>query len=119
MYLEISEDGAQVHDASDLWGLDAYATEDAILARTEHTKAQACAIGQAGERLVRFACVNNNHWHQLGRGGPGAVFGSKNLKGIVWHGEEFGTPVADCHPNCGDANEDHHRTGPGRPAHHG
>ena len=53
-----------------------------------HKKAQACVIGQAGEKLVRFACVNNNYWHQLGRGGPGAVFGSKNLKGIVWHGEK-------------------------------
>ncbi len=37
---------------------------------------------------MRFACVNNNYWHQLGRGGPGAVFGSKNLKGVVWHGEK-------------------------------
>ena len=78
----------QFHDASDLWGMDAFKAEDEILARTPHKKAQACVIGQAGERLVRFACVNNNYWHQLGRGGPGAVFGSKNLKGIVWHGEK-------------------------------
>jgi aldehyde:ferredoxin oxidoreductase len=88
VYLEISETGAQFHDASDLWGTDAYEAEDQILARTEHPRAQACVIGQAGERLVRFACVNNNKWHQLGRGGPGAVFGSKHLKGIVWHGEK-------------------------------
>lgn len=88
VYLEISEDGAVVHDAGDLWGLDAYEAEDKILARTPHPKAQACVIGPAGEKLVRFACVNNNYWHQLGRGGPGAVFGSKRLKGIVWHGEK-------------------------------
>lgn len=88
VYLEISEEGAQFHDAADLWGLDAFEAEDRILERTEHKKAQACVIGQAGEKLVRFACVNNNKWHQLGRGGPGAVFGSKNLKGIVWHGEQ-------------------------------
>jgi aldehyde:ferredoxin oxidoreductase len=88
VYLEISEEGVAFHSADDLWGLDAYESEDKIVERTEHKKAQACVIGQAGENLVRFACVNNNKWHQLGRGGPGAVFGSKNLKGIVWHGEK-------------------------------
>jgi aldehyde:ferredoxin oxidoreductase len=88
VYLEISEQGARFHDASDLWGMDAFKAEDEILARTEHPKAQACVIGPAGEKLVRFACVNNNYWHQLGRGGPGAVYGSKNLKGIAWHGEK-------------------------------
>jgi len=88
VYLEISEEGAQFHGAADLWGLDAFEAEDKILERTAHTKAQACVIGPAGERLVRFACVNNNKWHQLGRGGPGAVFGSKHLKGIVWHGDK-------------------------------
>jgi aldehyde:ferredoxin oxidoreductase len=87
VYLEISEAGVEFHDAADLWGRDAFEAEDEILARTEHKKAQACVIGPAGEKLVRFACVNNNKWHQLGRGGPGAVFGSKNLKGIVWHGD--------------------------------
>lgn len=87
VYLEISEKGVTFHDAGDLWGRDAFESEDAILARTEHKRAQACVIGQAGENLVRFACVNNDKWHQLGRGGPGAVFGAKNLKGIVWHGE--------------------------------
>ncbi len=88
VYLEISEQGAQFHDASDLWGMDAFKAEDEILARTPHKKAQACVIGPAGEKLVKFACVNNNYWHQLGRGGPGAVYGSKNLKGLVWHGEK-------------------------------
>src|SRR5450756_792609 len=88
VYLEISEEGVAFHSAEDLWGLDAYESEDKIVERTDHKRAQACVIGQAGERLVRFACVNNNKGHQLGRGGPGAVFGSKNLKGIVWHGEK-------------------------------
>jgi len=88
VYLEISEEGVAFHSAEDLWGLDAYESEDKIVERTDHKRAQACVIGQAGERLVRFACVNNNKWHQLGRGGPGAVFGSKNLKGIVWHGDK-------------------------------
>ena len=44
-------------------------------------------IGPAGENLVRFACVENNKWHSLGRGGIGCVFGSKKLKGLVFHGD--------------------------------
>ena len=35
VYLEISEQGAQFHDASDLWGMDAFKAEDEILARTD------------------------------------------------------------------------------------
>ncbi len=111
VYLEISEQGATIHDADGIWGLDAYAAEDAILARTDDPKAQACAIGTAGEKLVRFACVNHAHWHQLGRGGPGAVMGSKLLKGIVWHGsrpvevarpDEFKALVKDLAARCKD-----------------
>ena len=43
-------------------------------------------IGPAGEKLVRFACIQNNRTHSLGRGGCGAVMGSKNVKGLVFHG---------------------------------
>jgi aldehyde:ferredoxin oxidoreductase len=87
VYLEISEDGAQVHDAADLWGKDAYKAEDEILERTDHKRAQACVIGQAGENLVRFACVNHTYWHQLGRGGAAPCL-QQALKGMVGHGEE-------------------------------
>ena len=37
-----------------------------------------------------FACIENNKWHSVARGGPGAVFGSKNVKGLVFHGEREG-----------------------------
>ena len=50
-------------------------------------------IGPAGENLVRFACVENNKWHSLGRGGAGAVMGSKKLKGIVFHGDKKVVPA--------------------------
>jgi aldehyde:ferredoxin oxidoreductase len=41
------------------------------------------AIGPAGENLVRFACIINEHNRASGRGGTGAVAGSKNLKCVV------------------------------------
>jgi aldehyde:ferredoxin oxidoreductase len=110
VYLEVTEQGARILPADDLWGLDAYEAEDALIART-HPKAQACVIGPAGEKLVRFACIDNNKWHQLGRGGCGAVMGSKHLKGVVWRGDrkvdvarpdEFKALVKDLVGRCKD-----------------
>ena len=69
-----------------LWGLDTYAAERRVPGTHGDAGAQACVIGPAGENLVRFAIVANNKWRCLGRGGPGAVMGSKKVKGIVWHG---------------------------------
>jgi len=89
VYLEISEEGAAIHSADGVWGLDTYRAEEALVARhrDRFPKTQACVIGPAGENLVRFACVENNKWHSLGRGGIGCVFGSKKLKGLVFHGD--------------------------------
>ena len=88
VYLEISERGVAIHPADDVWGLDTYAGGGGARARTAGVpKAQACVIGPAGENLVRFACIENNKWRSLGRGGPGAVLGSKKVKGIVFHGD--------------------------------
>ncbi|MCL6447661.1 MAG: aldehyde:ferredoxin oxidoreductase [Armatimonadetes bacterium] len=36
--------------------------------------------------MVRVACVENNYWRSAGRGGLGAVLGSKNVKAVVFHG---------------------------------
>jgi aldehyde:ferredoxin oxidoreductase len=87
VYLEISDDAVAFHDAADLWGLDTYEAEERIIERCGVKGAQACVIGPAGENLVRFAIVANNKWRCLGRGGPGAVLGSKKVKGIVFHGK--------------------------------
>ncbi|HJW74809.1 MAG TPA: aldehyde ferredoxin oxidoreductase family protein [Thermoleophilia bacterium] len=86
VFLEISDEGARIHPAGDVWGLDAYEAEERLLAKVEAPKKKVCAIGPAGENLVRFACINNERWHHLARGGPGTVMGSKRVKGIVWHG---------------------------------
>lgn len=86
VFVDVTPDGAKLRDARDLWGEDTFTAETAIVERTGDPKAQACVIGPAGERLVRFACVENNRWHSLGRGGPGAVLGSKNVKGLAFRG---------------------------------
>ena len=86
IYLEISNGKVIFHDASHLWGKDTYETEDAIREEVGVKDAGIAVIGPAGEKLVRFAVIENNYWRSLGRTGPGAVLGSKKVKGIAFYG---------------------------------
>jgi len=52
-----------------------------ILSR-DFPRSRILCIGPAGEKLVRFAAVMNDKNRAYGRTGPGAVFGSKNLKAV-------------------------------------
>ena len=73
-----TSDGARVIDATDLWGLTS-ADAEARLRERLGPAYRVAAIGPAGERLVRFATVSHDGRH-AGRGGLGAVMGSKRLK---------------------------------------
>ncbi len=86
VYLHISDEGVIFGDASDLWGQNTSVTEDALLEKVDVKGAQAITIGQAGENLVKYACIKNNHWRSAGRTGMGAVMGSKKIKGIAFSG---------------------------------
>lgn len=86
--------GATLHPAALLWGLDVPST----LARLAelHPRSESAVIGPAGERGVLFASIVNNRGRSIGRGGLGAVLGSKRIKALVIDGH--GTrkpPVAD------------------------
>lgn len=74
----------EFRDASHLSGLDTAAVQEALL----NKKQAALVIGPAGENLVRFANVASGH-RFLGRGGLGAVMGSKNLKAVVADGRHY------------------------------
>jgi len=88
IWLQISNRSVKFHDASHIWGKDTYETEDIIQQEVGVKDAGVAVIGPAGERLVRFAVVENNYWRSLGRGGIGAVLGSKKIKAIAFHGSE-------------------------------
>ena len=79
-YLSITNKGVEFKDATALWGLRTEAAQEAI-----KEKGEKFVIGPAGENLVKYACVVSNE-RAAGRGGVGAVFGSKNLKGLVAYG---------------------------------
>jgi len=95
VYLEIYDDQVTLKDASDLWGKDAFETQEILKDRAGKKRARVACIGQAGERMAPIACVMNDEGRAAGRGGCGAVMGSKNLKAIVCLGKQDITPAAD------------------------
>lgn len=93
VYLSVDENSVRVHDARDLWGLDTYEALD-VLRQREGQAAECAVIGPAGERMVRFASIQNGYHHSFGRTGLGAVMGSKNIKAISFRGSAT-MPVID------------------------
>ncbi len=83
VFLVVTADGVEFKDAKDLWGKDIVETQEML-----EKKAGKLVIGQAGENLVRVASIASGH-RFLGRGGMGAVMGSKNLKAIVAIGKNY------------------------------
>ena len=88
--LWIRDGGAELRDANDLWGSGTFETHERLREETD-PKAQVACIGPAGENLVRVAGVmtgGQSHNRAAGRGGMGALMGSKNLKAIVVRGRQ-------------------------------
>jgi len=93
-YAWIDDDKVQVNEAKHLWGRDTMETEKALKEELGDPSVRVVCIGPAGENLVRYACVNTELYRHAGRGGAGAVMGSKNLKAIAVRGTG-GVDVAD------------------------
>jgi len=92
-YLSIKNQTVEIRSAEHLRGKSPLEAESIIRAELESPGARVAAIGRAGENLVRFATISNEGRH-AGRGGVGAVMGSKNLKAIALSGN-CRTDVAD------------------------
>jgi len=88
VYIWIRNGEVEIRDASHLWGKDTGATQEGIRKELDDKLIRVAMIGQAGENLVRYACVINNLGHANGRTGMGAVMGSKNLKAIAVRGTQ-------------------------------
>jgi aldehyde:ferredoxin oxidoreductase len=94
VYLWICDKSVEIRDASKLWGKTTWETLEAIRDELGDPKLHVLSIGPAGENLVRGACVIHDRGRAFGRGGTGAVMGSKNLKAVVAKGR-LGVRVAD------------------------
>jgi len=90
--LSITPEGAEFHEAGELWGTDSITAEEQAVAQFApnspgYRKPGAVSIGPAGEKMVKFALIANDKWRCAGRTGAGAVMGSKLVKAIVFQGD--------------------------------
>ncbi len=95
VYLSVEDGSVELRDASDLWGLDVWKARKKICSIHEPANPASNSflkpvgsllIGPAGENLSLAACVMSGVAHAAALGGLGAVWGSKNLKGIAVRG---------------------------------
>ncbi len=87
VYVSINNEDVRINDASWLWGSDTFSTER-ILKDMHGSKGvpRVVEIGPAGEKQALVANVMSEV-RAAGRGGAGAVMGSKKLKAIVAKGD--------------------------------
>ncbi len=87
IYLYIDENEVKIEDAQKIWGLNTHETTN-NLQEIHGKNSKILCIGPAGENLVKFASIMNDKNRALGRGGLGAVMGSKKIKAIVVNGNK-------------------------------
>jgi aldehyde:ferredoxin oxidoreductase len=86
LYLYIHDNQVDFKDASTIWGKNTGEAQTEIRRELNERHSRIAAIGPAGENLVRYACILNELKFAHGRGGLGAVMGSKRLKAVAVHG---------------------------------
>jgi aldehyde:ferredoxin oxidoreductase len=85
--LVISDGGVELKCAEPYWGMNAREADQAIRSDLGDRAVKVAVIGQAGERLVRYAAImNDNAERAAARCGVGAVMGSKLLKAVAVRG---------------------------------
>ena len=98
-YLFIDDGKIELRDASHLWGLTTWDTEDRIKEEFSDPSIRVLSIGPAGENLSKIACVMIDKAHALAWGGSGAILGYKNLKAIGVRGSKD-IPIYDKATRC-------------------
>lgn len=88
VYAYIHDDQIELLDASEVWGKGVHDTVKHFKNKYGEKDLTVITIGQAGENQVKFACWVNENDRASGRGGTGAVGGSKNLKAVVIKSEK-------------------------------
>jgi len=86
VYAYVENGKVTLKDASHLWGKNVHDTVKVMMHEYGKKDTSVVAIGQAGEKLVRFAAAINENDRASGRGGTGAVMGWKKLKCVVIKG---------------------------------
>jgi aldehyde:ferredoxin oxidoreductase len=108
--VHVRDDGVEFEPVPDLEG--ATVPETVSYLDDEHGIGadQTAVIGPAGENLVRFASVMTSEERAFGRGGLGAVLGSKNVKALTFQGDsapEIELPSTQMQIHREAATDDH------------
>jgi len=85
-YLWIDDDKVEIRNAEHLQYKTVNETDHMIREELDDFYIRVSAIGEAGERLCRFAAIINDEFRAIGRAGMGAIMGSKNLKAVAARG---------------------------------
>jgi aldehyde:ferredoxin oxidoreductase len=86
VYLLIRDGDIQILPAAALWRKDTHQAERLIHEQCRDPWLSVAVIGQAGENCVPLATTIMDRFRSAGRGGLGAVMGSKNLKAVAVRG---------------------------------
>lgn len=92
IWIQIEDGTVRFHNGVELWG-ETTSTVCEKLRKQLSKQVSVVSIGPAGERQVRFSSVQSDD-RSFGRGGIGAVMGSKRIKAIAVVGSGR-LPVAD------------------------
>jgi aldehyde:ferredoxin oxidoreductase len=84
--VHVTDEGVEFEPVPDLWGADVPAVTDHVEDRGLDED-NVAAIGPAGENEVRFAAIMTTESRAFGRGGLGAVLGSKHVKAVTFEGD--------------------------------
>jgi len=86
VYIIIKDDNVDFKDASEIWGEECLKTHSWL--QKKEGRVKTAVIGPAGGNLVKFSAITIDGHRHAGRGGAGAVMGSKNLKAVVISGSK-------------------------------
>ncbi len=100
VYLWIDDERVEFRDARHLWGRDVRTATAMIESELGDENVRVAVIGPGGENQVAFASIMTSNYNAAGRGGAGAVMGSKKLKAIAVRGTQ---PVEVADPEAFEA----------------
>jgi aldehyde:ferredoxin oxidoreductase len=89
VYLFIQDGKVMIKDAGHLWGKETKYTQETIRTELGDNRIATCSIGIGGENMVPYSCIMSGLNDAAGRGGAGAVMGSKNLKAVAVRGHHL------------------------------
>jgi len=88
-YIVVNNQNIEFKDATHLWGMETAEAQRVMLGSSSRREVATVAIGLAGEKIIKYASVFSEGplYRCFGRGGAGAVMGSKKLKGMLVTGD--------------------------------